>query len=614
MSEKIEKAEVDDFQSQEYDEESDHREPTEEEWSTLREVADRVPYSAYLVILIEFCERFTYYGLSGPFQNYIEFPSPPSFPAEQAGALGKGHQTATALTTFFQFWCYITPILGAIVADQYLGKYRTIVLFACIYMVGLLILTLTSIPSAIASNATFPGFIVAIIIIGLGTGGIKANVSPLVAEQYRSKKPFVRTLKDGSRVIVTPQATYQKLFNMFYWGINVGSLSAIATTELEKLVGFWSAYLLPTCMFIPCIIVVILGRKRYVQTPPRGSVFVEAGRLFWFSWKVKGGLEACKPSHLAVEHPELVEKATWDDIFVDELKRTMKACKVFCWFPIYWLCYSQITNNLLSQAATMLTGSVPNDIMQNIDPIALIILIPIMDRLVYPGLRRMGIPMRPIMRITLGFLFAAVSMGYTAGIQAKIYSTAPYFANPDGGHKNWISAAYQIPSYVFIAISEIFASITGLEYAYKKAPQSMKSIVMALFLLTSCFGSILGFAMVSVAVNPKLEWMYTGIGAASGVCAVLIYIFHGKNDKIDMQEDAIVRDEKQMEQYHKKHVTAEFDPEKEMIEHHSIRDISVTQHATSTNDKELEAANRSRLDADITTYTNATNAGSAPNH
>jgi POT family proton-dependent oligopeptide transporter len=171
-------------------------------------------------------------------------------PAAQPGALGKGQQTATALNTFFQFWGYITPILGAIIADQYLGKYKTIVTFACIYFCGLLILTLTSIPPAIQSGAAFPGFIVSIVIIGLGTGGIKSNVSPLVGEQYRSRPAHIKVLKSGERVIVTPQATYQRIFNMFYWGINIGSLSAIATTELEKNVGFWAAYLLPTLMFM----------------------------------------------------------------------------------------------------------------------------------------------------------------------------------------------------------------------------------------------------------------------------------------------------------------------------------------------------------------------------
>ncbi|CAO3692610.1 hypothetical protein G6F70_005638 [Rhizopus microsporus] len=531
-------------------------EPTEEDWQTCREVADKVPISAYLVIIIEFCERFTYYGLSGPFQNYIQNPAPPSYPAETAGALGRGQQTATALNTFFQFWGYITPIIGAIVADQYLGKYRTILLFASFYLVGLVILTATASPVAIANGAAFPGFIVGIIIVGLGTGGIKSNVSPLVAEQYQSKVPYVKTTEKGERVIVTPQATYQKIFNMFYWGINVGSLSAIATTEIEKNVGFWAAYLLPTLMFVIGIIAVVLGRKRYIQTPPRGSIFVEAGKLFYYSLKVKGGLEACKPSNLSIDHPDLAATATWDDVFVDELRRALRACVVFCWYPIYWLCYNQMTSNLVSQANTMWTGQVPPDILQNIDPLVLIIVIPIMDRLIYPGLRRIGFPMRPIFRITLGFIFAAVAMGYTAGIQAKIYSAA------DAGQPP-ISVAYQIPSYVFIALSEIFASITGLEYAYKKAPQSMKSIVMAIFLFTNCFAAILGFALVPVDVDPKLTWMYTGIACASGVCAILVYAFHHKNDDNDVADDAIgIRSNRQVDEYNRKQATIEYEAEK----------------------------------------------------
>jgi dipeptide/tripeptide permease len=171
-------------------------------------------------------------------------------PAAQPGALGRGQQTATALTTFFQFWCYITPIIGAIVADQYLGKYRTILLFGTVYMVGLIIITATSAPSAIANGSSFPGFVVGLVVVGLGTGGIKSNVSPLVAEQYQSSRPYIKTLKSGEQVIVTPQATYQKIFNMFYWGINIGGMSSIATTNLEKNIGFWSAYLLPTLMFM----------------------------------------------------------------------------------------------------------------------------------------------------------------------------------------------------------------------------------------------------------------------------------------------------------------------------------------------------------------------------
>ncbi|KAI9029846.1 POT family-domain-containing protein [Phycomyces nitens] len=567
MSEKLE--DIKDIQS--VHQESIHGEephgpvPTEEEWKTLPEVSDSIPIAAFLVIMIEFCERFTYYGLTGPFQNYVQYPNPPSYPAEQPGALNRGHQTATALTTFFQFWCYVTPILGAIIADQYLGKYRTILLFSILYFIGLLIITLTSIPAAMESGAAFPGFVVGMVIIGLGTGGIKSNVSPLVAEQYRSREPFVKTLKNGRRVIVSPQATYQTIFNMFYWGINVGSLSSIATTELEKNIGFWPAYLLPTLMIVPCIGVVLFGRKMYVQNPPRGSVFLEAGKLISLRWKVPGGFDACKPSALAITHPELASSITWDDIFVDELKRALKACTIFCWYPIYWLCQTQISNNLISQASTMWTGNVPNDIMQNIDPLVLIIMIPIMDRFVYPFLRRIGIPMRPIMRITCGFFFAAAGMAYTSGIQSMIYK-APFSGGDILGVKRDISAGYQIPSYVLIAFSEIFASITGLEYAYKKAPQSMKSIVMALFLFTNCIASLLGFALVSVAVDPKLTWMYAGIGGACGITTVLFYIAHHKLDKTDVEDDAIGRKDGQVSAVNNKaQATTDYEVEKGQV-------------------------------------------------
>ncbi|CDS13163.1 hypothetical protein LRAMOSA05341 [Lichtheimia ramosa] len=534
--------------------------PTDQDWKELREVADAIPKSGFLVILIEFCERFTYYGLSGPFQNYIQHPHPESYPADIPGALDKGQQVATALTTFFQFWCYITPVIGGIIADQYLGKYNTILVFAGIYMVGLVILTASSVPAAIENGAAFPAFIVALIIVGLGTGGIKANVSPLVAEQYTVQKPFVRTQKktnwlgmkqeETERVIVTPQATYQKLFNGFYFGINVGGLSAIATTFLEKQQGFVYAYLLPTCVFILGIIVLVAGKKVYKQANPRGSIFIEVGKVI--SIGIRHGLENAKPSKMQDINPEMAAKITWDDTFVDELRRTFKACVVFCWFPIFWLCYSQMTNNLVSMTATMLTGNVPNDIMQNINPLTLIIVIPIMDRVFYPLMRRIGVHMKPIRRIAIGFFFAALAMAYSAIVQTIVYNSPPYFEYPTGNGKNYVSAALVIPAYVLVGIGEVFASITGLEYAYKKAPEMMKSLVMSLFLLTNCFGAILAFALVSVAEDPKLKWMYTGIAIAMGVCSVLFYICHHKNDDVDFEEDAIGRNGAESNAYHEK--------------------------------------------------------------
>ncbi|CAF3935110.1 unnamed protein product, partial [Rotaria sordida] len=165
-------------------------EPTAEELSTLEHISDHIPLAAWLIVVCEFCERFAFYGLSGLWQNYIQFPLPTKNET-QPGALDRGQQTATALTMFFRFFAYITPIAGAILADQLWGKYKTIMISCAIYMIGLVVLLLTSIPPAIDKGIAFPGLIVAMIIIGTGTGGVKSNVSPLMAEQYSRTKPII---------------------------------------------------------------------------------------------------------------------------------------------------------------------------------------------------------------------------------------------------------------------------------------------------------------------------------------------------------------------------------------------------------------------------------------
>jgi POT family proton-dependent oligopeptide transporter len=85
---------------------NDGEEPTEEERRTLRKVSDKLPWAAFIICVIELCERFTYYGLSGPFQNYIEN----SYGGRVPGAIGLGQTGATGLTDFFQFWCYVCPV------------------------------------------------------------------------------------------------------------------------------------------------------------------------------------------------------------------------------------------------------------------------------------------------------------------------------------------------------------------------------------------------------------------------------------------------------------------------------------------------------------------------
>jgi len=548
--------------------------PTEEETHTLRRVADSIPMVAWTIVFVEFAERYSWYGTTGPMVNYIQRPLPPGSKAGNvinnpngvAGALGRGQRTSTALGNFRSFWTYITPVLGAIVADTYLGRFKAICVFFGICLVGHIILVFVSIPSAIAHpNGALAGFVISLVIMGLGTGGFKSNISPLVAEQYQGKL-HKRTLPTGETVLVDPTLTAQKTFLYFYMMINCGSLVSLSTTFAEKHVGFWLAYALPTFVFMLIPPVLMWGNKRYHKVPPRGSVLVESWLVFRLAARGRWSLnpvalvrnfsrgdfwDQAKPSYYrGQEGGERANGAggvpsviTWDDQFVDEVMRGLKACKVFTFFPLYWISYDQMTNNLTSQAATMELHGVPNEIVNNLNPLSLVIMIPIMERIIYPGLRRMKINFTPVKRMALGFIIASLAMVYTTVIQYYIYKKGACgrFASTCVDENDEPIAAplnvwLQAPSYVIIGISEIFTSITGLEYAFTKAPERMRSVVMSMCLLTTAFASAIEFGLVGVSTDPYLQWMYAGVACTSFIAGIAFWFTFRH---LDAEEDAL---------------------------------------------------------------------------
>ncbi|CAF3610491.1 unnamed protein product [Rotaria sp. Silwood1] len=530
-------------------------EPTAEELSTLEHISDRIPLAVWLIVICELCERFAFYGISGLFQNYIQFPLPTANDT-QPGALNRGQQTATALTMFFRFFAYITPIVGAILADQFWGKYKTIIVSCVVYMAGLVILLLTSIPPSIDKGVAFPGLIIAMVILGFGTGGVKSNVSPLMAEQYSRTKSIIKVIK-GKRKIIDPSVTMQSMFNWFYWAINIGSLSLIATTNIEKYHSFWLAFLLPTVAFIAAIVVLVIGRNQYVQKPPSGSLIIRAARVTVTAIRMrrKLGKQPNRPDFLDYAKDmssasDLNEKETVSKLsnneFIDDLKKAVRACRVFAFYPFYWICYNQFGTNLVSQAAQMNVGPLPNDILQNIDPLVIVVFIPIFDKLIYPGLRRCKINFPAISRIAAGFFCVSLGMAWSAIVQHLIYIAGPnfdYVPKPckECQQYNNITVAWQIPAYFFIAISEIFASVTGLEYAFTEAPKSMKSIVMSLYLFTSAIGSILNIALVPVSEDPKLLWMYAALAIQAFAFGLLFYFAFRNDQKVHVEEEPVTK-------------------------------------------------------------------------
>ncbi|PLW55691.1 hypothetical protein PCANC_04603 [Puccinia coronata f. sp. avenae] len=532
--------------------------PSPQEFATLKRVPEKIHLNTYLIAFVEFAERFSYYGTTVVFTNYIQRPLPAGSTTGaggvQSGALGMGQQAATGITTFNSFWVYLCPLVGAYVADAHLGRYNTILVSIFIALVGHTLLVISAIPPVLANpNGSFACFIVAIIIMGIGTGGFKPNISPLVAEQAEteSSTPYIKVHpKSNEKVIVDPGLTAGRIYMYFYLMINVGALTGqIGMVYAEKYVGFWLAYLLPTILFCTCPLVMVLGKPLYVLRPPTGSVFGKAVKLMKFAAIKKlqsrrkshqqpiGFWDAVKPSHLGDQKPSWMN---FDDRWVDEVRRGVKACRVFLWFPIYWLTYNQMNNNLTSQAGVMNTHGLPNDILSNLDPLALIILIPICDVFVYPAFRKAGINFSPIKRITAGFICGAAAMTWAAITQHWIYerSECGYRAGDASCSPTDLNVWIQTPSYVLIALSEILASVTGLEYAFNLAPKNMRSLVTALFLFQTAIASAIGEAFNPLSADPLLVWNYGTMAVLAFVAGVAFYFFHRK---IDQEHDELIR-------------------------------------------------------------------------
>lgn len=208
---------------------------------------------------------------------------------------------------------------------------------------------------------------------------------------------------------------------------------------------------------------------------------------------------------------------------------------------ILGLAYNQMLNNLTSQAATMTLNGVPNDVINNFNPFALIIFIPIFDRVIYPGLRRMGFNFTPLKRITAGFAIAGSGMIVATVTQYYIYKLGPCGKDAnrcleEEGLHSPISVWIQVLTYVLGGISEILASVTSLEYAYTKAPRNMRSLVQAVALFTNAISAAIGQAFVGLSADPLLTWNYA-------VVAILAFVggagFWLSNSKLDGEEDKL---------------------------------------------------------------------------
>lgn len=474
----------------------------------------------------ECCERLAYYGIATNLVSYLTT---------------KLHESNVAAATSVTTWagtCYLTPLIGAVLADAYWGRYWTIAIFSTIYFIGMCTLTLSASVSVFmppecvgsvcpsATPAQYGVFFLGLYLIALGTGGIKPCVSSFGADQFDDTDPRER-VKKGS------------FFNWFYFSINIGALiSSSLIVWIQENAGWGLGFGIPALFMGVAIGSFFLGTPLYRFQRPGGSPIMRMCQVLVASIR-KRSVKVPEDATLLYESPEkdsaiegsrklghtdelkCLDKAAvildaerksdepsnpWrlcTVTQVEELKILVRMFPIWATGIVFSAVYAQMSTMFVEQGTVMdrTIGSftIPAASLSTFDVISVIFWVPLYDRVLVPIARKFTGNERgftELQRIGIGLFISIFAMGAAAIVEMvrlHIYEEL-------GGDVEVvpISILWQIPQYFLVGAAEVFTFIGQLEFFYDQSPDAMRSLCSALSLLTTSLGSYLSTLIVTI--------------------------------------------------------------------------------------------------------------------
>ncbi|CAH8253222.1 unnamed protein product [Arabidopsis lyrata] len=491
--------------------------------------------SAWYIIGVEVGERFAYFGIGSNLITYL------------TGPLGQSTATAAVNVNTWSGTASMLPVLGAFIADAYLGRYRTIVIASLIYILGLGLLTLSSIfilmrlseqrNDASARPLFWVNllFFCSLYLVAIGQGGHKPCVQAFGADQFDVEDPKER-ISRGS------------FFNWWFLSLSAGiTLSIIVVVYVQDNVNWALGFGIPCLFMVMALALFLLGRKTY-RYPRRDheekkNAFARIGRVFLVAFKNRklklthsgqledGSSEKCKGLLEFLAKASLSGEGGLEPCNSRDVEDTMALVRLIpLWITsvVSTIPYAQYATFFTKQGVTVdrkiLPGlEIPPASFQALIGLSIFISVPTYERVFLPLARLItkkpsGITM--LQRIGAGMVLSSLNMVVAALVEMKRLETAKEHGlvdRPDATIP--MSIWWFVPQYLLLGMIDVFSLVGTQEFFYDQVPTELRSIGLALSLSAMGLASFLSGFLIAVinwatGKNGGGSWFNTNLNRA----------------------------------------------------------------------------------------------------
>jgi POT family proton-dependent oligopeptide transporter len=433
---------------------------------------------------VELWERFSFYGMQGILLLYLYY-------SVAEGGLAMPEATAAGIVGAYGGGVYLSTILGAWIADRVLSAERTLFISATVVMCGHI---------ALAIIPGFLGVAVGLILIAVGSGGVKATATTLVGTLYARDD----TRRDAG-------------FSLYYLGINLGAfLGPLLTGLLQSTLGFHFGFGLAAVGMAIGLTQYAFGRRRLppiareIPNPLPRSHYGRAGIIGGIGLVLiilvvaLGWVTAENLSNIVIGVTIVASIAYFVVILQSRVITADERSRVFAFIPLFlvsvafWALYQQQFTVLTIYADQRLNRDVfgwefPVSWVQSINPIFIIVLSGVFAALwTKLGTRQPSTPVK----FALG----------TMGVGLAFLMFIPFAGTGING-----TPVYAIAVILLVfTVAELLLSPVGLSVSTKLAPAKFRTQMVALFFLSIALGTALSGTLAGL-YNPEDEVPYFGV-------------------------------------------------------------------------------------------------------